>query len=98
MNTTIKAPLKKPQFIPLPIHVMAATQQRTDIHYGIKRIWKGKELKMPICGAMSTVMTDDLKLCTCKECISSVMRMVFGGKIITMTKFEGEKEDESEFN
>ncbi len=98
MNTTIKAPLKKPQFIPLPIYVMTATQPQSDIHYGIKRIWKGKELKMPACGAMSTYMTDDLKLCTCKECISSVMRMVFGGKIKTTINYEGEGKYESEFN
>lgn len=98
MNTTIKAPLKKPQFIPLPLYVMAATQPQPEIHYGIKRIWRGKEVKMPICGAMSTYMTDDLKLCTCKACISSVLRMVFSGKVKTTTEYKGEEEYESEFN
>lgn len=98
MSMAIEVPLKKPTYIPNnKVYVVAAVQPHTKIHYGVNHIWKDKEIKMPVCGAISTIMTDDIKLCTCKECISSIMRMIFG-TIKISKQYKGENKDESKFN
>lgn len=65
-----------------------------DIHYEATLIHNGKELHIPICGAMSTIMTDDINQCTCKCCIGRFLTKLYDLKISMQQKDEGERENE----
>lgn len=65
-----------------------------DIHYKATLIHNGKELRVPICGAMSTIMTDDINQCTCKYCIGRFLTKLYDLKISMQQIDEGERENE----
>ena len=93
MNQTKEA--RQPKFNPiLNEKVLQAFAMPSNIHYGIKRIWKGKKITVPICGAMSTFITEDIKKCNCKDCIVNMMKIIHNPCIHIDKKLEGDNENE----
>lgn len=87
--------LKPPQHkIFIRPNQMVAQSFPADIHYESTLFYKDKELRIPMCGAMSTFMTNDIRKCTCKHCMSIFLKKLYDLKISTQQD-EGEKEDES---
>lgn len=64
------------------------------VHYATTIVHKGKELKVPMCGAMSTFMTDDIHLCSCRDCRFSFFRKYINAGVNIKTKSEGENDNE----
>lgn len=88
--------VKPPIFFRKVIFPQVLAEEGMTVHLPKTIVYKGKTLRIPMCGAMSTIMTDDIKSCTCKDCISMFLRKAVDVCLNTKIKDKGDKEDESE--
>lgn len=63
------------------------------LHFKSRRLYKGKNIEVPICGAMSTFMTDDINMCNCKDCIASIIKFISKIGVDVINKEKGETDE-----
>lgn len=83
-----------PVFLHNVVSPQLATQFGADIHLEKTMIYKGKTLKVPLCGAMSTFLTNNIEQCTCMKCRSAYIRCLADACLHIKQKEKGESEDE----
>lgn len=85
---------KPPVFLHNVVLPQTATQFDADIHLSKIVIYKGNVVKVPLCGAMSTVQTDYIDQCTCMQCKTAYMKHLMDACLHIQQKEKGENEDE----